>query len=162
MSEDLTNKLPKGADNVASILLNIDSRLQRLEQKVDERLYDARPIWQKVVADIAQLQGGQRELQEGVRELKEDVRELQDGHRELQQGQRELQQGVRQLHEGQQRLEATMASEFCQVNKSILNVFYQIEVLNDTVLNVQVRHRDVDRRVRVLEQGYKKPSNSST
>jgi len=155
MSEDLTNKLPKGDDNVASILLNIDSRLQRLEQKVDERLYDARPIWQKVVADIAQLQGGQRELQEGVRELKEDVRELQDGHRELQ-------QGVRQLHEGQQRLEATMASEFCQVNKSILNVFYQIEVLNDTVLNVQVRHRDVDRRVRVLEQGYKKPSNSST
>jgi|KBSSwiStaDraftv2_1062776.scaffolds.fasta_scaffold71458_1 uncharacterized phage infection (PIP) family protein YhgE len=155
MSEDLTNKLPKGDDNVASILLNIDSRLQRLEQKVDERLYDARPIWQKVVADIAQLQGGQRELQEGVRELKEDVRELQDGHRELQ-------QGVRQLHEGQQRLEATMASEFCQVNKSILNVFYQIEVLNDTVLNVQVRHRDVDRRVRVLEQGHEKPSNSST
>jgi len=141
MSEDLTNKLPKGADNVASILLSIDSRLQRLEQKVEERLYDARPIWQKVVADIAQLQEGQRELQAGHREL---------------------QQGVRQLHEGQQRLEATMASEFCQVNKSILNVFYQIEVLNDTVLNVQVRHRDVDRRVRVLEQGYKKPSNSST
>jgi uncharacterized phage infection (PIP) family protein YhgE len=141
MSEDLTNKLPKGDDNVASILLSIDSRLQRLEQKVEERLYDARPIWQKVVADIAQLQEGQRELQAGHREL---------------------QQGVRQLHEGQQRLEATMASEFCQVNKSILNVFYQIEVLNDTVLNVQVRHRDVDRRVRVLEQGYKKPSNSST
>ena len=141
MSEDLTNKLPKGDDNVASILLSIDSRLQRLEQKVDERLYDARPIWQKVVADIAQLQEGQRELQAGHREL---------------------QQGVRQLHEGQQRLEATMASEFCQVNKSILNVFYQIEVLNDTVLNVQVRHRDVDRRVRVLEQGHKKPSNSST
>jgi len=91
MSEDLTNKLPKGADNVASILLSIDSRLQRLEQKVEERLYDARPIWQKVVADIAQLQEGQRELQAGHREL---------------------QQGVRQLHEGQQRLEATMASEF--------------------------------------------------
>jgi uncharacterized protein (DUF3084 family) len=141
MSEDLTNRLPKGDDNVASILLNIDSRLQRLEQKVEERLYDARPIWQKVVADIAQLQEGQRELQGG---------------------QRELQEGVRQLHEGQQRLEATMASEFCQVNKSILNVFYQIEVLNDTMLNVQARHRDVDRRVRVLEQGHEKPSNSST
>jgi len=145
MSEDLTKKLPRTDSEKISLILTtvqtLETRVTNLENRVEERLYDTRPIWQKVVADIAQLQEGQRELQAGHREL---------------------QQGVRQLHEGQQRLEATMASEFCQVNKSILNVFYQIEVLNDTVLNVQVRHRDVDRRVRVLEQGYKKPSNSST
>jgi chromosome segregation ATPase len=71
MSEDLTKKLPTGDNNVAIILQNIDSRLERLEQKVEERLHDTRPIWEKVVADIAQLQEGQRQLQEGQRQLQE-------------------------------------------------------------------------------------------
>lgn len=42
----------------------IDTRLISLEQKVEERLYDTRPIWHKVVADIAQLQTGQQRLEE--------------------------------------------------------------------------------------------------
>ena len=63
MSEDLTKKLPKGDDNVALILQNIDSRLQNLEQKVDVRLQDTRPIWEKVLADVAQLQEGQTRLE---------------------------------------------------------------------------------------------------
>ena len=109
MSEDLTKKLPKGDDNVALILQNIDSRLQGLEQKVEERLHDTRPIWKKVVADIAQLQ------------------------------------------EGQTRLEETMSAEFGQINKSLRDIYYRIEVLNDTMLNVQAKHSDVDGRVRELE-----------
>ncbi|HET8783755.1 MAG TPA: hypothetical protein VFM63_15185 [Pyrinomonadaceae bacterium] len=76
MSEDLTKKLPTGDNNVASILQNIDSRLQRLEQKVEERLHDTRPIWQKVVVDIAQLQEGQAQLQEGQTRLQCDVRDI--------------------------------------------------------------------------------------
>ena len=120
MSEDLTEKLPESDDNVALILQNIDSRLQSLEQKVEERLFDTRPIWQKVVADIAQVQ------------------------------------------EGQRRLEETMSAEFGQVNKSLRDIYYRMEVLNDTMLNVQVRVRDVDHRVRDLEGQQHKPTNSST
>jgi hypothetical protein len=76
MSEDLTKKLPKGDDNVALILQNIDSRLQSLEQKVEERLHDTRPIWQKVVADIAQLQEGQTRLEGEVRDIKISMRDV--------------------------------------------------------------------------------------
>lgn len=76
MSEDLTKKLPTGDDAVVIILRNIDSRLQALEQKVEERLHDTRPIWQKVVADIAQLQAGQQHLQEGQSRLEGDIREM--------------------------------------------------------------------------------------
>jgi chromosome segregation ATPase len=76
MSEDLTKKLPKGDDNVAFILQNIDSRLQSLEQKVEERLHDTRPIWQKVVDDIAVLQEGQAQLQSDMRDVKISVREV--------------------------------------------------------------------------------------
>jgi len=123
MSEDLTNKLPKGADNVASILLSIDSRLQRLEQKVEERLYDARPIWQKVVADIAQLQEGQTHLASDVHEMRGEVHEI---------------------------------------KVSMRDIYYKMEVLNDTMLNVQAKHRDVDLRVRELEAKQQKPTNSQT
>ena len=83
MSEDLTNKLPKGDDNVARILQNIDSRLQSLEQKVEERLHDTRPIWQKVGADIAQLQEGQRQLQEGQTRLEGEVHDIKISIREI-------------------------------------------------------------------------------
>ena len=78
MSEDLTKKLPKGDDNVASILLNIDSRLQRLEQKVEERLHDTRPIWEKVVADIEELKGGVRDIKITTRDITRKIGVLYD------------------------------------------------------------------------------------
>jgi len=100
MSEDLTKKLTKGdqdtiltaiknldtymrssidnldtymrssVDNVVTWVSGVDSRLRRLEKTVEERLYDTRPIWHKVVADIAMLQTGQKhlvEVQEAMR-----------------------------------------------------------------------------------------------
>ena len=94
MSEDLTQKLPSSdSEKIALILTtvqnldkrvdDIDLRLSKLEQRfdkleknVEERLYDTRPIWQKVVADIAQLQEGQNRLEGEVREIKVSVRDL--------------------------------------------------------------------------------------
>jgi len=122
MSEDLTKKLPKGDDNVVLILNNIDSRLQRLEQKVEERLQDTRPIWQKVLADIAQLQEGQTRLEGDVHEIKGEVHEI---------------------------------------KVSVRDIYDKMDVLNETMLNVQAKHRNVERRVRDLE-AQQKPTNSST
>jgi len=94
MSEDLTKKLPQSDNEILLLILtitrnleagfdklepriqNIDSRLQALEQKVEERLHDTRPIWHKVVADIAQLQTGQDRLEKGLSELTSTVREV--------------------------------------------------------------------------------------
>ena len=89
MSEDLTQKLP-GSDseklemiltstqnlearfgNLESRGQDIDSRLGGLEQTVEERLYDTRPMWHKVVADIAQLQTGQQDIEKGQQRLEE-------------------------------------------------------------------------------------------
>jgi uncharacterized phage infection (PIP) family protein YhgE len=137
MSEDLTQKLPKGDDNVALILNNIDSRLQNLERKVEERLHDTRPIWQKVVADIAVLQEGQGKLQEG---------------------QQQLQEGQQQLQEGQKRLEVGVRD----IKTSVREIYFKLDVLNKTMLTVQANHLDVDARVRELEAQQHKPTNSST
>lgn len=104
MSEDLTKKLRQSDRNTILTAINnldanlrssidklvtwVDSRIQRLEnkveqvetrverieKKVDERLYDTRPIWHKVVADIAQLQAGQQRLEKGMEEVNSNVR----------------------------------------------------------------------------------------
>ena len=124
MSEDLTEKLPStDSDKIALILTtvqNLETRVDNLENKVDERLYDTRPIWEKVVADVAQFDKGQR------------------------------------------RLEETMSSEFGRLNKSLRDIYYKMEVLNDTMLNVQGTLKDVDHRVRDLEAQQHKPTNSQT
>lgn len=81
MSEDFTQKLPKNGDHeiltaikhLDTHVTNIDSRLQSLERKVDERLHDTRPIWHKVVADIAELQAGQKRLEEGQQAMRNEL-----------------------------------------------------------------------------------------
>lgn len=130
MSEDLTKRLPNGdSEKIALILTtvqNLDSqfggvignlitRIEKLEKTVEERLYDTRPIWQKVVADVDLLTKGQTRLEEGQTRLEGDVREIS----------------------------------------------FKLDVLNGTMLNVQAKHKDVDRRVRELE-AHQKPTNSQT
>jgi chromosome segregation ATPase len=55
---------------------NFNSRLQHLEQRVEQRFYDTRPIWHKVVDDIAQLQQGQQRLEEGQGVLNDAIRKI--------------------------------------------------------------------------------------
>jgi outer membrane murein-binding lipoprotein Lpp len=80
MSEDPTQKLPPAQDatlaQVLSAVQSLDARLARLEQKVEERLHDTRPIWEKVVADIAQLQAGQDALTGEVKTIRTELRDM--------------------------------------------------------------------------------------
>jgi tetrahydromethanopterin S-methyltransferase subunit G len=55
---------------------NVSSRLQRLEQKVELRRYDTRPLWHKVVADIAQLHAGQQRLGESQTIFNDAIRKV--------------------------------------------------------------------------------------
>lgn len=98
MSEDLTKKLPQSDSEKINLILitiqnlegrfdtlegrfgnlevrveHVDSRLEGLEQKVEQRLHDTRPIWHKLVADIAQLQAGQDVMQTQIQQLNNTV-----------------------------------------------------------------------------------------
>ena len=86
MSEDLTLKLPKsdsdtlrlipttvqsldkGLEKLEHRVENIESRLQHLEQKVEERLHDTRPIWQKVVTDIGEVRAEVHDIRTSQRD----------------------------------------------------------------------------------------------
>ena len=90
MSEDLTGKLPKSNGEILTAIKNldehvgkIDSRLQSLEQKVDgiekkvdQKLHDTRPIWHKVVADIGELQTGQKRFEQSQLAMRDQISEL--------------------------------------------------------------------------------------
>ena len=69
-------KIELRVENIELRVENIDSRLQVLEETVEHRLHDTRPIWHRVVADIAQLQVGQQRLEEGLHKLNSTVRDV--------------------------------------------------------------------------------------
>ena len=94
MSEDLTKKLPNSDTeklneilasiqnlegrfgNLESRVNSIDSRFQHVEQTLEQRLHDTRPIWHKVVADIGELQSGQKRIEEALSRLNSTVRDV--------------------------------------------------------------------------------------
>ncbi|HXR99301.1 MAG TPA: hypothetical protein VN724_01985 [Pyrinomonadaceae bacterium] len=119
MSEDLTDKLPKkngeiltAIKNLDEHIGNIDSRLASLEQKVDglekkfdgldkkvdERLHDTRPIWHKVVADICEIQTGQKRLEQSQSAMREQVIELNSVVRTINRDQIVINDVIRQVH----------------------------------------------------------------
>ena len=91
MSEDLTKQFHSLDDDkldrilttvqdLSSDMADVKVRLANLEQKVEERLYDTRPIWEKLTAEISQLQEGMREIKssltEEMREIKTHLRDI--------------------------------------------------------------------------------------
>ena len=100
MSEDPTKNLPASQngtlEHILAAVRSLESRLQSLENKVGERLYDTRPIWEKVSADITQLQEGQQCLDERLQRLDDRLEALRD---ETRTGWRNLKRQFGVLHE---------------------------------------------------------------
>ena len=84
MSEDLTKRITPNTDDKLTLILTavheltfrvdkLEHRFDGFEARVEERLYDTRPIWQKVVADIGHLQEGQDTLRAEIKTSMRDV-----------------------------------------------------------------------------------------
>jgi predicted nucleic acid-binding Zn-ribbon protein len=84
MNEDVTRRLPDRPDGLEELIRLVQalrSELTELKQTVEARLHDTRPIWEKVQADIAQLQEGQQRLEAGQKRLEEKLEALRDDTR---------------------------------------------------------------------------------
>ena len=56
MSEELTQHLPNGdLQLILARLDSIDARLATLEEKVDRRLQETRPIWENVLSQLQEV-----------------------------------------------------------------------------------------------------------
>lgn len=130
MSEDLTKKLPNSDseklneiltaiqklegrfdnlegrfDNLEARVYGIDSRLEHVEQSLEQRLHDTRPIWHKVVTDIALLQEGQSALREAVSEIRSTVRDVNRDQIVINDSLRKVQLDFHSINERLQKLE---------------------------------------------------------
>jgi chromosome segregation ATPase len=88
MSEDPTQNLPQnGLRQILARLDSIDARLTTLEEKVDRRLQETRPIWEQVLARLDSLEGevrtGFRKIERQIGTLAKDVLEVRADQRDL-------------------------------------------------------------------------------
>ena len=108
MSEDLTDKLPKtDSEKLTSILETVqafESRIHDLEEQAAAKRYDTRPIWEKLVADIAQLK---ESLHTETREIKRSLRDLSRGQSVLNDAVLKVHIDLRDIDERLQALEST-------------------------------------------------------
>lgn len=95
MSEDLTQNLPQDAfQRILARLDSIDARLTTLEEKVDRRLQETRPIWEQVLVRLDDLEG---EMRTGFRRLERQVGLLAGDMIKVRADQRDLEERMSQL-----------------------------------------------------------------
>jgi chromosome segregation ATPase len=95
MSEEITQHLPDdGLKLILTRLDSIDARLTTLENKVDRRLQETRPIWEQVLARLDNLEN---EMRNGFRKLERQVGLLAEDILTVRADQRDLEKRVGKL-----------------------------------------------------------------
>ena len=95
MSEDPTKNLPdEGLRLILARLDSIDTRLTNLEDKVDRRLKETRPIWEQV---LARLNSMEEEMRSGFRKLERQMGLLAEDVMIVRADQRDLEKRVSKL-----------------------------------------------------------------
>jgi DNA repair ATPase RecN len=79
MSEDRTQNLPGGdSGEILSILRSMNARLTALEEKVDRRLQETRPIWEQVLARLTNVEEGLASVKEGLTKVETRLGKVED------------------------------------------------------------------------------------
>jgi chromosome segregation ATPase len=114
MGENLTEKMPGNnhPNELINLVRGIDGRLQSLEKKVDERLYDTRPIWENVQQQLSQLAEVSRQNGELLSRHEDRFNQLED---QLNQLRSDMERGFRQIG-GQI---DTLAGNYVRLNASL-------------------------------------------
>jgi chromosome segregation ATPase len=130
MSEDLTNRLPPNheakVERVLDAVQQLTIRVDGLDRKIDERLYDTRPIWESLATRVDQIQEGQARLEKSQERLEQSQAELQQQMRDSRQELRGLKTYLR-------------------------DILRRMSIFNDTLVAIQADYRDIYDRVRGLE-----------
>ena len=130
MSEDLTNRLPPNheakVERVLDAVQQLTIRVDGLARKIDERLYDTRPIWESLATRVDQIQEGQARLEKSQERLEQSQAELQQQMRDSRQELRGLKTYLR-------------------------DILRRMSIFNDTLVAIQADYRDIYDRVRGLE-----------
>jgi archaellum component FlaC len=100
MSDNPTQEMPDSRsfeERVFARFDALDGRLTTLEDKVDSRLRDTRPIWEAVQTRLEGVENGLEGLKEEVKKLTHAVMSVHEDNLHIRAGQRELNQRVEKL-----------------------------------------------------------------
>ncbi|MGB9181707.1 MAG: hypothetical protein WCB68_20925 [Pyrinomonadaceae bacterium] len=88
MSKDLTQEFPDARlfeervfarfDALDTRLSGMDARLTSLEEKVDTRLHDTRPIWEAVLSRLDKIEDEIKSIKRQMKVLHEDVLQVRE------------------------------------------------------------------------------------
>ena len=74
MSEETTRNLPSGdMGEVLLLLRSMNTRLTALEDKVERRLQDTRPLWEEVLTRLTAVEERLTKVEERLGKLEEEV-----------------------------------------------------------------------------------------
>ena len=74
MSEDVTQQLPDGdMKQVLALLNSINGRLTALEEKVDRRLQETRPIWEQVLSRLTEIKTRLTDIEKRLEKVEGEV-----------------------------------------------------------------------------------------
>ncbi|MCI0490827.1 MAG: hypothetical protein L0229_29900 [Blastocatellia bacterium] len=161
MSEDETQKFDASdgdrLDQLISLvqamsldMRDVKTRLAALEQKVEERLYDTRPVWESVQTQIAEL----REAQERTREeMLTQIAELDEAQERMRE---EMQMQIAELREAQERMNEETQAQITELKVEMQTGFrllnHKFDMLNKHFSDLYADQRETDRRVGELEK----------
>ena len=77
------DKLDLRCQDLDERVKSLDERVKNLDEKLETRLHDTRPMWEQVVANVAQLQQSQLQLQESQQRLEQNQDTLHHDSREV-------------------------------------------------------------------------------
>lgn len=155
MGEDSTEPLDDSVLNklnqIITLVQSMDSRGQEmearisaLEAKVDERLHDTRPIWERVLAEIVELRTGQEQLSAGQEQLKAAQEQLQAGQEKMRAEMERMNGEIAELHVGLEQLRTTTWEGFHKIER-------QLMVLSKDFLERRAEVEYLERRIDKLE-----------
>ncbi|HKV38975.1 MAG TPA: hypothetical protein VJX67_07165 [Blastocatellia bacterium] len=81
-SDDLTKQLPDTLTEIKQMFAAIDSRLAALENKVDARLVETRPIWERALAEIAETRHEMAQMRQEISEMRQEMSDMRGEMRE--------------------------------------------------------------------------------
>ena len=156
MSGNLTDKLPNDKNpltTVMKVVKELTTKVEILNERVESRLYDTKPIWEQVLKSVLEIKEGQERLERRREELE---------HRQLllEQKVEQLTHGQIQLQENDQRTAQvleTLCRDSHEIKTFCRDIMRRLSIFNDTLVTIQSDYRDIYDRVRLLEQSINQP-----
>lgn len=130
-----------------------ESRIESLDQKIEQRLHDTRPMWEAVQHRLDELQHRMDELHHRIDELQHRMDELQHRMNELQNKSEHLEHRIDEMDQ-------RMQTELKEVNRQIGELRGEIDGLRSELheeagsirTETASAHRAVERKIGVLSK----------